>query len=274
MFPSPASFLFSDERRELSFRGSSARRCQIGASLTSSYGGGSMFRALKDGLKEFANDALKESAEIVKDTADGTAKAAKATKERLGELGETLRVAGEGASGSREDERGSAALDAGPSRSPPFASSVARSSPPVKTRAGREANRAKKATKGAALRAEVAATEARAAAPHPPSAHASSTASVTAAIEAASRAAEDAVAAADAPTASGPVLLPPSETSSELIPLSRGDPSGLELVVRELQASLREALGAKVAAETDARCLLYTSPSPRDQRGSRMPSSA
>ena len=31
-----------------------------------------MFRALKDGLKEFANDALKESAEIVKDTADGT----------------------------------------------------------------------------------------------------------------------------------------------------------------------------------------------------------
>ena len=76
---------------------------------------------------------------------------------------------------------------------------------------------------------------------------------MTAAIEAASRAAEDAVAAADAPTASGPVLLPPSETSSELIPLSRGDPSGLELVVRELQASLREALGAKVAAETDAR---------------------
>ena len=28
------------------------------------------------------------------------------------------------------------------------------------------------------------------------------------------------------------------------------------------------------AKELDVRCLLYTSPSPRDQRGSRMPSSA
>ena len=38
-----------------------------------------------------------------------------------------------------------------------------------------------------------------------------------------------------------------------------------------LQGAVREAL----AAHSDATsCLLYTSPSPRDQRGSRMPSSA
>ena len=37
--------------------------------------------------------------------------------------------------------------------------------------------------------------------------------------------------------------------------------------------SEREALRAEVSAEY-ADCLLYTSPSPRDQRGSRMPSSA
>ena len=41
--------------------------------------------------------------------------------------------------------------------------------------------------------------------------------------------------------------------------------------------SLEEVLGAEVApplVEVHNRCLLYTSPSPRDQRGSRMPSSA
>ena len=32
--------------------------------------------------------------------------------------------------------------------------------------------------------------------------------------------------------------------------------------------------GVDYAAEMGANCLLYTSPSPRDQRGSRMPSSA
>ena len=36
----------------------------------------------------------------------------------------------------------------------------------------------------------------------------------------------------------------------------------------------REAKPAAVDAEPPAPCLLYTSPSPRDQRGSRMPSSA
>ena len=45
----------------------------------------------------------------------------------------------------------------------------------------------------------------------------------------------------------------------------------------ELDAALRDALASKspsAAAAAVAACLLYTSPSPRDQRGSRMPSSA
>ena len=40
---------------------------------------------------------------------------------------------------------------------------------------------------------------------------------------------------------------------------------------RELQSSLRQR---GVEATSYVACLLYTSPSPRDQRGSRMPSSA
>ena len=39
-------------------------------------------------------------------------------------------------------------------------------------------------------------------------------------------------------------------------------------------AALSLALGVNIAGEPVVTCLLYTSPSPRDQRGSRMPSSA
>ena len=43
--------------------------------------------------------------------------------------------------------------------------------------------------------------------------------------------------------------------------------------VRVVKISLKKKKKAKVE-ESDDACLLYTSPSPRDQRGSRMPSSA
>ena len=43
----------------------------------------------------------------------------------------------------------------------------------------------------------------------------------------------------------------------------------------ELEAELDELLRVEATANTPTTaCLLYTSPSPRDQRGSRMPSSA
>ena len=48
-------------------------------------------------------------------------------------------------------------------------------------------------------------------------------------------------------------------------------PQGLYIAVRALPASAGANWGELRA---DYRCLLYTSPSPRDQRGSRMPSSA
>ena len=48
--------------------------------------------------------------------------------------------------------------------------------------------------------------------------------------------------------------------------------------VLTFDVAMREAevcvLAAVVVVEEDITCLLYTSPSPRDQRGSRMPSSA
>ena len=40
------------------------------------------------------------------------------------------------------------------------------------------------------------------------------------------------------------------------------------------QTALRDNPSVKAAAQRLVHCLLYTSPSPRDQRGSRMPSSA
>ena len=42
----------------------------------------------------------------------------------------------------------------------------------------------------------------------------------------------------------------------------------------DLLEFLAYKVSIKVKANTTSRCLLYTSPSPRDQRGSRMPSSA
>ena len=39
-------------------------------------------------------------------------------------------------------------------------------------------------------------------------------------------------------------------------------------------ALVKDAATAKFDESIDVACLLYTSPSPRDQRGSRMPSSA
>ena len=48
-----------------------------------------------------------------------------------------------------------------------------------------------------------------------------------------------------------------------------------EQLIRQVEIIPLEVIVRNVAAGTMAkRCLLYTSPSPRDQRGSRMPSSA
>ena len=44
-------------------------------------------------------------------------------------------------------------------------------------------------------------------------------------------------------------------------------------IARNIEAT-RAAYGLDVITEVQLTCLLYTSPSPRDQRGSRMPSSA
>ena len=52
--------------------------------------------------------------------------------------------------------------------------------------------------------------------------------------------------------------------------------------IREIKKKERDAVSGQKAAEREHKalvrqaesCLLYTSPSPRDQRGSRMPSSA
>ena len=44
--------------------------------------------------------------------------------------------------------------------------------------------------------------------------------------------------------------------------------------VRTAQEVYRVETQAPISGDEDATCLLYTSPSPRDQRGSRMPSSA
>ena len=78
-------------------------------------------------------------------------------------------------------------------------------------------------------------------------------------------------------------------TGTRALPLDRiDDPSvrggsrdaalaSLLVEVDNLAADGNLAEGAVVAlriAAEDLRCLLYTSPSPRDQRGSRMPSSA
>ena len=66
----------------------------------------------------------------------------------------------------------------------------------------------------------------------------------------------------------GPEILPCMEHFVTLVRKAKRPGLALLLVERASATSLPE-----VAALTDA-CLLYTSPSPRDQRGSRMPSSA
>ena len=51
----------------------------------------------------------------------------------------------------------------------------------------------------------------------------------------------------------------------------------IEAIQTQLKNSGQQAQGEKTQRSpkrTDKTCLLYTSPSPRDQRGSRMPSSA
>ena len=55
----------------------------------------------------------------------------------------------------------------------------------------------------------------------------------------------------------------PGEMTALLGPSGSGKTTFLDLVS-----------GRKTVGEIDGACLLYTSPSPRDQRGSRMPSSA
>ena len=66
---------------------------------------------------------------------------------------------------------------------------------------------------------------------------------------------------------------PGQGTSSRSTKLLHGGVRYLELAFKQLDAAqlklVREAL-----SERQYCCLLYTSPSPRDQRGSRMPSSA
>ena len=50
-----------------------------------------------------------------------------------------------------------------------------------------------------------------------------------------------------------------------------GTIDALEMTPREINGAIRELMEKGIGNIT---CLLYTSPSPRDQRGSRMPSSA
>ena len=52
-----------------------------------------------------------------------------------------------------------------------------------------------------------------------------------------------------------------------------GGPSNLDTLCRQLER-LYNVVSAEKVGRRKRACLLYTSPSPRDQRGSRMPSSA
>ena len=63
---------------------------------------------------------------------------------------------------------------------------------------------------------------------------------------------------------------PPSDSWSNFAHQFRADPGRTDdALVNHLRRSIRPGL-----VVMDVGCLLYTSPSPRDQRGSRMPSSA
>ena len=58
--------------------------------------------------------------------------------------------------------------------------------------------------------------------------------------------------------------------------LAASSPTGPAFEGAQISCGQRAAPGAieRVRVDRDTLCLLYTSPSPRDQRGSRMPSSA
>ena len=52
------------------------------------------------------------------------------------------------------------------------------------------------------------------------------------------------------------------------------DSETAETVVEESETLMTTDTAEEAAVTAEEACLLYTSPSPRDQRGSRMPSSA
>ena len=54
----------------------------------------------------------------------------------------------------------------------------------------------------------------------------------------------------------------------------KDDPDMISDVMRFLDNVLSDFINKALLMKSDNTCLLYTSPSPRDQRGSRMPSSA
>ena len=62
-------------------------------------------------------------------------------------------------------------------------------------------------------------------------------------------------------------FLSPKFDNNGLIPVTTTDGSSGELLMHGY-------MNAEALKKTIETCLLYTSPSPRDQRGSRMPSSA
>ena len=65
-----------------------------------------------------------------------------------------------------------------------------------------------------------------------------------------------------------PFLVAPSKIKSPITPFKPW-----ELSARGIKGTIKDYIECAALAQ-DAGCLLYTSPSPRDQRGSRMPSSA
>ena len=66
----------------------------------------------------------------------------------------------------------------------------------------------------------------------------------------------------------GKIAVTPTKPLSNQRDLSLAYSPGVAYPCLDIQAD------PSLAAEYTSRCLLYTSPSPRDQRGSRMPSSA
>ena len=69
-------------------------------------------------------------------------------------------------------------------------------------------------------------------------------------------------------------LLKPLETMREQMTVYRGLDHGIKGGHFAVHSFLSGVLHSEAKDREDGNCLLYTSPSPRDQRGSRMPSSA